>query len=211
MCGRFTQSKDPNQIAKRFKVDSIALEDFQPSYNIPPTAKVPIIVATERGRRLESGRWGLKREWASQIINLQAEKLLKGAFKNAVGTRRCIVPADGFYEWGHAAGKKYPVRFQLPGAELFGFPGIYDEGEPKAFVIFTTTPTEVVAKVHARMPAILVPENEDAWLDPRQTDLPTLVGLLLPYPPDRIESYPVSLAVNSPKNNSPELIRPITR
>ncbi len=211
MCGRFTQSKDPNQIAKRFKIDSVALDDFKPSYNIPPSAKVPIIVLIEKGRRLESGRWGLKREWAPQIINLQAEKLAKGVFKKNLASQRCIVPADGWYEWGTEGGKKYPVRFQLNGGELFGFPALFDQGDPKTFAIFTTAPNEIAAAVHQRMPAILLPDQEDKWLNPALTDIRALVALLTPYPAARMQSYPVSLAVNSPRNNSPELINPISR
>ena len=210
MCGRFTQGKDPNQIAKRFKVDSIALDAFKSSYNIPPSAKVPIIVPTEKGRRLESGQWGLKREWAPQIINLQAEKLAKGVFKKNLATQRCIIPADGWYEWGTVGGKKYPVRFQLNDGELFGFPGIFDQGELKIFAIFTTTPNSVAILVHHRMPSILLPEHEDAWLDPKLTDIPRLIGLLAPYPADPIQSYAVSVAVNSPRNDSPDLIKPIS-
>jgi putative SOS response-associated peptidase YedK len=211
MCGRFTQSKDPNQIAKRFKVDSIALDDFKPSYNIPPSAKVPIVVPTETGRRLESGQWGLKRQWAPQIINLQAEKLAKGVFKKNLASQRCIVPADGWYEWGTADGKKYPVRFQLNDGDLFGFPALYDQGDPKTFAIFTTTPNEIAAAIHHRQPGILLPEQEDAWLDPAQTDISVLVALLKPYPAASMRSYSVSLAVNSPKNDSPDLIKPISR
>jgi putative SOS response-associated peptidase YedK len=211
MCGRFTQSKDPKQIAKRFKVDSIALDDFKPSYNIPPSAKVPIIVPTEKGRRLESGQWGLKRAWAPQIINLQAEKLAKGVFKKNLASQRCIVPADGWYEWGTAGGKKYPVRFQLNDGELFGFPALYDQGDPKTFAIFTTAPNEIAAAVHHRMPAILLPDQEDVWLNTALADITALVALLRPFPAARMLSYPVSLVVNSPRNNSPELIKPIRR
>jgi len=209
MCGRFTQSKEPAKIAKRFKVDSVALEEFKKSYNIPPSSKVPVVVPTEKRRRLESAAWGLKREWAPQIINLQAEKLLKGAFKKLLSTRRCLVPADGFYEWGTRGAKKYPVHFRLKSGELFGFPAIYDEDEPKTFAIFTTTPNTVVSPVHHRMPAILLPDQEDAWLDTSQSDAEAVVKLLGPYPADLMEAYEVSPAVSSPKNDAPELILPL--
>ncbi len=145
MCGRYTLAADPARIAKRFNVSSITLEEFKPSYNIPPSLKLPIIVQTPTHRRLESAVWGIKREWAPNIINLQAEKLLKGAFKKSLALRRCLIPADGFYEWGTKDGIKYPVRFQLKDGDLFGFPGLYDEGEPKTFLFFTIAPNAVVS------------------------------------------------------------------
>ena len=209
MCGRFTLAKDPSEIAKRFNVSSIALDEFKRGYNIPPTSLVPIVISTEKGRRLESGKWGLTREWAPQITNLQEEKILKGTFKKLLGSQRCIVPADGFYEWGTRDKRKYPVWFHMKDKGLFGFAAIYDTGEPKTFSIFTTAPNSVVKCTHDRMPVILLPDYEDKWLDSSITDVEKLHRLLSQYPADLMSGYEVSPAVNYPKNNDHRLIAPI--
>jgi len=209
MCGRVTLAYDPEKIAKRFKATSVAIDEYKRSYNIPPSAKMPIILEADKHRRMESAVWGLKREWASNIINLQAEKLAKGSFKKVLTVRRCILPVDGFFEWGTFGGKKYPVYFKLKTGELFGMPAIYDEGEPKTFAIFTTTPNKIVAPVHHRMPAMLLPEQEDSWLDPKLNDVDAAVAFLRPYPAELMEGYPVSPAVNSPKNDAPELLQQV--
>jgi len=209
MCGRFTLFKEPELIVERFGVDSIAIEEFKVSFNIPPTAKVPIITATLNGRRLETAKWGIQRAWAPQITNLQAEKILKGTFRKQLAAQRCIVPANGFYEWATRAKKKYPVYFQLKSQELFGFPGIYDEGELKTFSIFTIKPNAVVAPTHDRMPAILLRENESKWLDPKITDLKALSQLLITFPAEAMTSHEVTTAVSYARNDHPDLIKPI--
>lgn len=209
MCGRYTLSKDITAIAKRFNVTNVAFEDLRPGYNIPPTSLVPVVVQTPKGRRLELARWGLKREWALQIANLKEEKIVKGPFKKLLASQRCIVPVDGFYEWGVRDKKKYPVWFHLNSRELFGFAAIYDEGEPKTFSIFTTSPNTVVSKTHDRMPVILSAQNEDKWLDSSVKDLEILHSFLTKYPDSDMASYEVSAAVNYPKNNDPQLIKPI--
>lgn len=210
MCGRFTIAQRLDAIGQRFIADGFDVREFAANYNVPPTAKVPIMPASKpQKRKIEMATWGLKREWSPNIINLRVEKLLTGAFQKLLSMQRCLIPADGFYEWGTRNGKKFPMHFRMKGGGLFGFPGLYDEGNPKNFLFFTISPNELVAKIHDRMPAILRPQDEELWLDASQTNMKTVHKLLITYPAAEMEGWEVSPAVNTPKNNSAELLKPI--
>lgn len=217
MCGRFTQRKDTAQIAEHYGVS----EDFfqvTPRYNIAPTQ---VIAAINQKRQLVGFKWGLIPSWAKdpaiahKLINARAETLQeKPSFRTALSKRRCLIPADGYYEWKKEGGGKQPYLFHRRGDALFSLAGLWEEwratdGEIiQTCTIITTEPNELAGTVHNRMPAILKPHDEALWLDPAAR-VPDLVQLLGPYAGDDLEMYPVSKAVNSPGKDEPELAEPL--
>jgi putative SOS response-associated peptidase YedK len=217
VCGRYSEAKLEAQLKKRFKI-ARELGDVEPRYNIAP-GQDGLVVLGGRERRLARFRWGLVPGWASdpsvgnRMINARAETLSRRpAFEESFRKRRCLVPADGFYEWRKAAGLRVPLRFMLKGEELFAFAGLWDVWAPKSgpplhtFTIITTTPNELVAPVHDRMPALVREEDEELWLDPAVDDEAHLARVLAPYPADRMEAYEVSPRLNSPENEGPSLV-----
>ncbi|HEX2036155.1 MAG TPA: SOS response-associated peptidase [Chloroflexota bacterium] len=232
MCGRYTLTVDLRDIAERFGVaaDQEAPAGADPAlaagprYNIAPTQLV-ITVAANGARHVEPMRWGLIPSWAkdpkigSRLINARAETLAeKPAFRSALRRRRCLLPSDSFYEWATVPGSKAkrPMRVRLKSGEVYAFAGLWDEWTPpeggpavRSCTIVTTEPNELMATFHHRMPVILSPQAEAAWLDPRISDPSQLVPLLRPYPADLMEAYPVSPAVNSIANDSAQLILPL--
>ena len=220
MCGRYTLRHTTQQIVARFAVTDVVDATFAemradaPRYNIAPTQ--PIAVVTENSpRALQMMRWGLVPSWAkdpsigSRLLNARAETLIeKPSFRTALSRRRCIIPADGFYEWKKAGKIKQPLRIRRKDDELFAFAGLWDEwqspdGSPlRTCTIITVGANSVLADIHDRMPAMLRPEDEAAWLDGSTSAVPELLSLLAPYPDDEIEAYPVSLAVNSVANDN---------
>lgn len=217
MCGRFTRFHKPEEIAERFDVETIE-EAATLRYNIAPSQIVPVIRRVEK-REMIACKWGLVPFWAKdpkigyKMINAKGETLAqKPAFKNALARRRCLIPADGFYEWLKLEkGQKQPVYIRLRDHKLFAFAGLYEdwkspEGEKlRTFTIITVEPNELLSKIHNRMPAILKPDEEAVWLDP-QTTVNDTANLLRPYPADEMESYQVSPAVNSPSVDDPSCI-----
>src|SRR5262245_18396385 len=217
MCGRFTRFHKPEEIAERFDVTTIE-EAAAPRYNIAPSQIIPVIRQVEN-REMIPCKWGLVPFWAKdpkigyKMINAKSETLAqKPAFKNALARRRCLIPADGFYEWQKLEkGQKQPLYIRLHGNKLFAFAGLYEdwkspEGEKlRTFTIITVEPNELVSKIHNRMPAILKPEEEAVWLN-SQTPVTDIVSLLRPYPASEMETYPVSRAVNTPSFDDPSCI-----
>lgn len=219
MCGRFTRTGNPAAIAEAFGVDEIS-SDLQASYNIAPTQKVAVIVSDGKKQLIEV-RWGLVPSWAkdptigNKMINARAETITqKASFKNAFKKRRCLVVADGFYEWQKVGDGKRPVYIRLKSGQPFGLAGLYEtwrspEGEDiMTCAIITTEANELMEPIHERMPVIIPKDNEDLWLDPQVQDETVLRELLTPYPADAMEAFPVSKRVNSPANNSAECIKP---
>jgi putative SOS response-associated peptidase YedK len=211
MCGRFTQSQSVPRIAQEFGVAEISC-DLGPSYNIAPTQKVAVVI-TDGVKKLVPVRWGLVPSWAkditvgSKMINARAETITeKASYRNAFKKRRCLVVADGFYEWQNVGDSKRPVYIRLKSGKPFGFAGLYEvwkspEGEEvTTCTIITTEANELMSPIHARMPVIIPRQDEDLWLSPETKD-PS--RLLKPYPAEQMEAYPVSKRVNSPKSNSP--------
>lgn len=211
MCGRFTQSQSIPWIAQEFGIAEVSC-DLGPSYNIAPTQKVAVVV-TDGVKKLVSVRWGLVPSWAkdisigSKMINARAETITeKASYKNAFKKRRCLVVADGFYEWQNVGDSKRPVYIRLKSGKPFGFAGLYEVWKPQegdaitTCTIITTEANELMVPIHARMPVIIPRQHEDLWLNP-ETEAPG--WLLKPYPAEEMEAYPVSKRVNSPKNNSP--------
>ena len=217
MCGRYSEAKLEAQLRKRFRI-ARELGDVEPRYNIAP-GQDGLVVLGGTERRLARFRWGLVPSWApdpsvgNRMINARGETLsFKPAFEEALRKRRCLVPADGFYEWRKSAGARVPLRFVLKNEELFAFAGLWDVWRPKGgpplstFTIVTTAPNELVAPVHDRMPALVREEDEEVWLDPAVEDTGRLARVLAPFPADRMESYEVSPRVNSPENEGPSLV-----
>ena len=231
MCGRFTLHHTLEELEERFAAEIAvpSAAETAPRYNIAPTQD--ILVVTQNGaRHLQGCHWGLIPSWAkdpaigNKMINARAETLAeKPSFRTALSRRRCVIPADGFYEWQNAAadlpsGKKAPrtpMHIRLRGGGLFAFAGLWDEwyapdGSPlRSCTIITTTPNAVTAPIHDRMPVILHPEDEALWLDRSITNASDLLPLLIPYPADTMEAYAVSRSVNAPIMDDPGLIVPV--
>lgn len=220
MCGRFTRAIDATEVAEAFGVDEIASE-LKPSYNIAPTQPVAVIVSDGKKRLIEV-RWGLVPSWAkdlsvgNKMINARAETVTeKPSFRNAFKKRRCLVVADGFYEWQKVGDGKRPIYIRLKTGRPFGMAGLYEtwhspEGEEvKSCAIITTEANQLMQPIHDRMPVIIPKDNEDLWLDPSVQEATVLRELLQPYPASEMKAYPVSKRVNSPGNNSPDCLKPV--
>lgn len=184
-----------------------------PRYNARPGQILPVVL-NSKPKIFQMALWGFMPPWdkAKPIINARKESLdTKPTFEKSFHERRCLIPADGFYEWGTIGGHKIPYRFTLKSQGLFAFAGIW-KPDPKTkqpeFAIITTKPNELVGKIHDRMPAILPPKHEQDWLD-NSTPGHQLLNLLSPYPSNKMQSYPVSALVNSPKNDNAEVIKPV--
>jgi len=219
MCGRFTLTVDEFLIlVERFGIKGDLPGGYQPSYNIAPSQEVLVVVREPDGNRAGYLKWGLLPSWvkdpqkAKKLINARAETVSeKPSFRAAFKNRRCLIPADGFYEWKKEGNKKTPYRFYLPGEKVFAFAGIWEEwkgadGEViRTVSILTREADEKVKPVHNRMPVILNPEEEQAWLGEKDK-LQKLIDLLEKHRGPELQAYQVSEAVNSPKNNSPQLL-----
>lgn len=217
MCGRYSLSKSKIDLEERFQAEMLA--DFKPRFNIAPTQLVPVITS-DSPKGFSFFYWGITPDFgqnkpvAQKLINAKAETVHeKISFKSSFQKRRCLIPADGFFEWKKLGKKtKIPHRFTLREEELFSFAGIWEEyesmsGEIKhTFLILTTPPNELVEEVHDRMPVILTRENEKKWLD-KYTGEKELQAMLQTYPAELMLSYPVSPLVNSVQNDSPGIIR----
>ncbi|HKF36097.1 MAG TPA: SOS response-associated peptidase [Ktedonobacteraceae bacterium] len=216
MCGRYTLTIDIKTVAEKFGVP--ASLDTSPRYNIAPTQEV-VSVMRNGESHLAWLRWGLIPSWAkdesigSRMINARAETLTeKPSFKGLLRSKRCLIVADGFYEWKQENGSKTPMYIALKSGEPFAFAGLWDlwkspGGEHiRSCTIITTEPNDLVASIHNRMPAILSPGAYAAWLDPDIRDEQALSHWLAPYPAEEMMARPVSRLVNDPKHDSPELI-----
>ena len=217
MCGRYTLIDRPS-IATRFGLLELGKPAMDPRFNIAPSQQVPVVVGTPQGRELRLMRWGFQPTWMRDPkrpppINARAETLLeRPLFRGATAHSRCLIPADGFYEWTEVPGRKgkQPMYLRLKSGELFGFAGLHVEG-PEAqetCTIITTAANEVVAPIHDRMPVILDPEREGLWLDPAVTDLTAVLACLQSRANEQLEIRPVGPLVSSAQNDGPELIQP---
>jgi len=223
MCGRFTITLEPAAWQEEFDLRGIAV-DWKKNYNTTPTQMVPVVI-DEQARAVEMMRWGLIPFWAkdesigSRLINARAETLQeKPSFRDAFRQRRCLILADGFYEWQKGAGvkaPKVPYFFQLCDHKPFFFAGLWeswrsekDAPEIHSCTIITTSPNTLVGEIHNRMPVILDKYNCWTWLT--EENLNTLQDLLAPYPAASMLAYPVSTAINNPASNSPQNMQPLT-
>ena len=217
MCGRFTLTTNLGAIAARFGVARF-LEEVGPRYNIAPTQTV-IVVNNDGSRHLTEMRWGLIPSWATdpaignRMINARAETVAtKPAFRVALRKRRCLIPANGFYEWQPVGRRKQPVYITLKTRESFSFAGLWEAWtapngqEIKSCTIVTTEANDLLKPIHDRMPVILIKEAESTWLDPAIQDPAKLLPLLRPYPTDEMVAQPVSTWVNNPEHDGPECV-----
>ena len=223
MCGRYTQTKDLQTLAGQFGFSAPETE-LNPRYNIAPGQHAPVVLLDpETGARsLRLMRWGLVPFWAkdekigNRLINARGETLHeKPSFKNALKRRRCLVLADGFYEWTGVPGGKQPYYIRLRSGRAFAFAGLWERWDRKddtdplhTFVVVTTQPNDVVRSLHDRMPVMLRADDEDRWLDP-EAELDDLNLLLKPYSAEQMEAFPVSKQVNSFQHDIPQCILPI--
>lgn len=221
MCGRYSISVPPQAIQKLFELEDVP--DMPARYNVAPSQDVPVVREGPKGRELVFLRWGLIPFWSKDPkqgptpINARADTAPeKPAFRGAFKSHRCLLPADGFFEWKPASGggKKQPVYFRMADDSPFAFAGLWDRWEgPDGQVIqsctlLTTEPNELVATVHDRMPVILPADAYGLWLDPTVKDPHAVQPLLRPYPAEAMKAYAVSTRVNSPRDDDPSLIEP---
>jgi putative SOS response-associated peptidase YedK len=214
MCGRVTLTKSGEEVAEAFGLDEAP--EIQPRYNIAPSQPVLVVRPSSPSRTAAFLNWGLRTQPDDKpLINARAETVAtRGAFKSAFAARRCLVPADGFYEWQGPKGTKFRQAYhlRLAGMGLFGLAGIWEPGlgeAPGTLAILTTAPNEVLAPIHDRMPLILQPADYTAWLDPH-TEAPTLRALFAPFPAAAMQAIAVGEAVNSAGRDDPSCLRPPT-
>lgn len=223
MCGRASLTQNEKELEQRFQA-AFYQEDIErynplPSYNIAPTHFHPLITNDLPGN-FQFFKWGLIPSWAksaavgSKMINSRIETILeKPAFKAAVTRRRCLIPFDGFYEWKKIPGDKIPYRITLKDHGIFALAGIWEKWEAPnkeiiySFSVITQQANELMAEIHDRMPAILLPDQEKLWLDTALSPTDAL-SLISPYPDDLMEAYTVSSRVNKVTENDAELIVP---
>jgi len=251
MCGRYATARNPDDLVEEFGIERVAVDErsvpdfpLPHNYNVAPTDSVYAVVERldkrepERPpqRQLRVVRWGLVPSWAkdpkigSRLINARAETLAeKPAFRKAFATRRCLLPADGYYEWheGDAVSDrptkgatKQPFFIRRRGGGILPIAGLYefwrdpraaDDADPWLWscTIVTTEAADDLGRIHDRMPMFVEPDGWDRWLDPRVDDTRALVRLLVPAAPGRLEAYAVSTSVNDVRNNGPELVEPV--
>ncbi|MCH9038722.1 MAG: SOS response-associated peptidase [Chloroflexi bacterium] len=222
MCGRYTLITSVAELEERFRFTADGI-DLAPNYNVAPSQSALTIVEADPARRVgRLMRWGLIPSWARDIsignrmINARSETVAeKPGFRAALNKRRCLVPADGFYEWQKVGRNKRPMRITLASGEPFAFAGLWETwntpsgGTVQSFTILTTSANETLAHIHNRMPVILRRDAEEIWLDHTVQDRELLSGLFAPYDPSETVAYEVSTLVNSVANNVPEVITPV--
>jgi putative SOS response-associated peptidase YedK len=226
MCGRFTLTDPDQELAVQFNLPHIP--DLKPRYNIAPTQPVAAVrvasgaAAAGIAREMVLLHWGLIPSWAKEpgigarMINARAETAAeKPAFRAAFRRRRCLVVADGFYEWQKQNGGKQPFFIHMRGGGAFAFAGLWeywlgsDGSEVESCTLLTTLPNELIRPLHNRMPVILSAQDYALWLDPAVQEVARLQPLLRPYPSAEMDAYPVSRLVNSPMNDEPGCVEPL--
>jgi putative SOS response-associated peptidase YedK len=220
MCGRYTLTATLDILLARYHLDEVTVP-HTPRYQIAPGQMIPVILTGKNGeRRFGHVKWGLIPVWAKdekiayKMINARSETVLqKPAFQIPFMRKRCIIPADGFYEWKQEGSRKQPVRVVLQSRELFSMAGLYDTwlsptGQKiHTCTILTTQANPLLREIHDRMPVILKKEQESIWLDRGVEDTNELLPLLKPYPAEEMEVYPVSPLVNNAKHDTPDCIK----
>jgi putative SOS response-associated peptidase YedK len=221
MCGRFVQYSDPDVYASRFDLDAVC--QAVPRYNVAPTQPVLAIRETDEGKRvLVPLRWGLVPAWSKgpdnrySMINARAETVnTKPAYRNAFKHRRCLIPAEGFYEWKAGKAGKMPFLIRRRGGEPFAMAGLWERwhapegGTIESCTIIVTGANGPVREIHDRMPVVLGREDYAAWLDPGNRDADGLLAMLMPAETAQWAMHEVSRRVNSPKSEGPELLEPV--
>ena len=221
MCGRYSLVCI-DDLGNRFRIFNPML-GARSKFNIAPGTWQPVIVQGASGRELVQMQWGLVPHWtnnlktAHPIINARAESLAeKPSFASLLKTKRCLVPASGFFDWKHEGTRKFPFYIHLQNQSLFAFAGLYDEWHDPAgtllatYTIITTEPNALMATVHNRMPAIISPDYEEEWLTGDQPDAGRLKEMFEPFPAEKMAMHPVSPLVNTPSADDERVIRPVS-
>ncbi|GGG28291.1 DUF159 family protein [Rhodococcoides trifolii] len=235
MCGRYANTRSDADLSSMFDIASALDDELPPNYNVAPTDPVRIVLdrvlkdepEDPPVRQLRTARWGLIPSWAkdrkigARMINARSESVTeKPAFKKAASSRRCIVPADGYFEWEKRDGAKVPY-FLHGSDDVIAMAGLYEfwrdeslpEDDPNRWVVsctvLTTSATDSLGHIHDRSPVIVPPDLRSAWLDPTLTAVDDVTELLRSIPEPTLEPYEVSSAVNSVRNNGPELLAPV--
>jgi putative SOS response-associated peptidase YedK len=219
MCGRFALTTPIKELVELFEIEQNLCE-LGPSYNIAPGREIAALVLDEK-RKLVQFKWGLIPSWAkdpaigNRMINARAETIhQKPSFKGSFKKRRCLIIANGFFEWKKVGREKVPVFIRLKSGEPFGFAGLYDFWQSSdgrrigTCTIITTDANELVQSIHNRMPVIVRKDQERLWLDCSIDDEQSILPLLAPFDASQMEAFEVSKAVNSPENNTEECIKP---
>ncbi|MCA1738831.1 MAG: SOS response-associated peptidase [Actinobacteria bacterium] len=219
MCGRYTLRTPIDVLAEEFQIEEYP-SLITPNYNVAPTQEVAAVVEEDDKRKLEMFHWGLIPSWAkdpaigNKMINARAETVSeKPSFRKAFKVRRCLILADGFYEWQKIDSGKQPYHIKMQDGLPFAFAGLWEtwgrNGEEiRSCSIITTEANDLMNEIHHRMPVILPTEDYAMWLDPDFDEKEPLTSLLKPYPADAMEAYPVSRRVNNPSNNEPGVVVP---
>lgn len=220
MCGRFVLTVNPEVVQTAFDLTTMP-PIMSPRFNVAPTQPVAVI-SNENPHELTFYKWGLIPSWSkdpsigSKMINARSESAAeKPSFRSAFKRRRCIIPADGFYEWRQHGGDKTPMFIHMKDQEVFGMAGLWeiwhspDGGEIRTCSILTTDANEFMQTIHNRMPVILHKEDYNLWLSPNEEPAGVLQELMKPYSGDELTAYPVSKMVNKPSNDTPDLIQPV--
>lgn len=226
MCGRMTQQVSPSEVAAIFDAElhePDAFEAIEPRYNVAPTQPITVVVGREDGRFVEQHRWGLVPSWSksvaqqgARLINARAETVARsGAFRESFLRRRCIVPADGFYEWRRQGRRREPFLIRPSDRSTMAFAGLWAPWRDPASgewllsaAVITTAANSVVGQLHDRMPVVLAAQAWAPWLDPMLSDAGLLESFIRPAPDQSLELVPVSPLVNSPHHEGPELLTP---
>jgi putative SOS response-associated peptidase YedK len=218
MCGRYTRYASWSELVHYWRILDHwpAAEPLRPQYNVAPTREVAVIRADAEGERsLSMLHWGFTPSWSKDgklhPVNVMSETApTKPMFRSAFKKRRCLLAADGFYEWRKVGKAKHPVYYTIKGGKQFGFAGLWEtwQGEDTT-ALLTTTPNELVKEVHNRMPVILQPKYYDERLDSANDDVEQLASMLTPYPADEMEATPVSDFVNNVRNQGPQCIEAV--
>ncbi len=220
MCGRYAITSAPEAIRALFRYPE--QPNFPLRYNVAPTQPIPLVRLVEGKRQFALVRWGLVPAWVKDpkkftlVINARGESALdKPAFRAAMKYRRCLIPADGFYEWKATGGPKQPYFVRLKSGAPMAFAGLWETWmgpngeEMETAAIVTTDANRMLSDIHKRMPVIVPPEAFDLWLDCAHVDAQTAAALIAPTPDDALEAYPVSTAVNRIANDNPQLLEPV--
>jgi putative SOS response-associated peptidase YedK len=210
MCGRFTLKVLPKELEMRYDV-RFKSGKYKPSYNIAPSRVIPTI-PNDKPDEIIWMRWGMVPTWWKQkgrgLINIRQESFATKPVFKRLKLQRCLIPADGFYEWKKVGSKKLPFYFKMKDDGIFSFAGLWDrEEKEKSSAIITCEPNSMVSKIHDRMPCILRKEDEEEWL---RGDEKSVIKLLKSFPANKMAVYQVGLGVNSPTNDSEELVLPMT-
>jgi putative SOS response-associated peptidase YedK len=220
MCGRFSLHTPESRIREAFNLEQTEPLGLKPRYNIAPSQDIPVIRDTASNQEMVLAQWGLIPAWSKEsktrysTINARVESVAeKPTYRTPFKHRRCLIPADGFYEWQVVNGHKVPHHIRMRDGSTFAFAGLWDrwKGEEETLdscVIITTKSNEIMKPIHERMPAIIAPAHYDLWLDYRVSDKQEIMQYLNSAPSSQLTAYPVSTWVNSPGNNGERCIQP---